>query len=232
VSATYIPAIGLKSVYYSGASHCTAASLQSWTCGDACSKVATVSQVTPIVNDAKGTYGFVGYSGHDNQIVVSFRGSVNVENWITNIDFKKTNYKSVAGAQVHEGFYAAYAAVSGQVLSAVKALHVAHPTASFLFTGHSLGGALATFAGVDVKESISTSNAMSMYTFGSPRTGNQAFSDHVFALFGSNGYQRVTHNNDVVPHLPPTPFGFNHAGDEVWYQNPGTDLSYTLCDNT
>jgi hypothetical protein len=33
----YNPSIGLKSVYYAGASHCTAASLQSWTCGEACS---------------------------------------------------------------------------------------------------------------------------------------------------------------------------------------------------
>ena len=113
----------------------------------------------------------------------------------------------------------------------MRKIHAAHPTASFHFTGHSLGGALATFAGVDVKEQIPTSNPASMYTFGSPRTGNQAFSDHVFALFGSDGYQRVTHYNDVVPHLPPTPFGFNHAGDEVWYMNAGGDLNFKVCNN-
>jgi hypothetical protein len=230
-AAAYNPAIGLKSVYYAGASHCTADSLQSWTCGEACSSTSPLTGVTPIINDAKGTYGFVGYNAHENQIIVSFRGSVNVENWVTNIDFVKTNYKSVPGAQVHEGFYAAYAAVSSEVVAAVKSLLAAHPSASFLFTGHSLGGALATFAGVDVKEQIPTSNPVSMYTFGSPRTGNQAFSDHVFALFGSDGYQRVTHYNDVVPHLPPIPFGFNHAGDEVWYLNSGTDLTFHICNN-
>ena len=230
-ASAYNPAIGLKSVYYAGASHCTAASLQSWTCGEACSSTSTLTGVTPIINNAKGTYGFVGYNAHENQIIVSFRGSVNVENWITNIDFAKTSYKNVPGAQVHEGFYAAYAAVSAQVIAAAKSLLSAHPSASFLFTGHSLGGALATFAGVDVKEQTSTSNPVSMYTFGSPRTGNQAFSDHVFALFGTDGYQRVTHYNDVVPHLPPTPFGFNHAGDEVWYKNAGTDLTFNVCNN-
>ena len=41
----------------------------------------------------------------------------------------------------------------------------------------------------------------------------------------------MTHYNDVVPHLPPTGFGFNHAGDEVWYQNSGTDLTFKLCNN-
>ncbi len=94
----------------------------------------------------------MGYNAHDNQIIVAFRGSVNIQNWVTNIDFIQTNYKNVPGALVHEGFYAAYAAVSSQVIAAVRKLHASHPTASLLFTGHSLGGALATFASVDVKE--------------------------------------------------------------------------------
>jgi putative lipase involved disintegration of autophagic bodies len=81
---------------------------------------------------------------------VAFRGSVNIENWITNIDFKMRPYKSITGAKVHEGFYTAYAAVSANVVNAVKALKIAHPTATYFITGHSLGGALATFAGVDI----------------------------------------------------------------------------------
>jgi len=52
--------------------------------------------------------------------------------------------------------------------------------ASLLITGHSLGGALATFASVDIMEQIEFYNPISMYTFGSPRTGNQAWSDYVF----------------------------------------------------
>lgn len=98
VEAAYSPAIGVKSVYYSSASHCSEATLKSWTCGTPCQKVPTVTNVTPIINNARGTYGFVGFNSHDNQIVVSFRGSVNIENWVTNIDFKKTNYKNIAGA--------------------------------------------------------------------------------------------------------------------------------------
>jgi predicted lipase len=120
-------------------------------------------------------------------------------------------------------------AVSTHVVSAVERLLEAHEWASLLITGHSLGGALATFAGVDIMEQIYIDNSISMYTFGSPRTGNQAWSDYVFELFGADGYQRVTHYNDVVPHLPQIPFGFNHAGNEVWYKNPDTNLSYKVC---
>jgi Lipase (class 3) len=31
---------------------------------------------------------------------------------------------------------------------------------------------LATFAAIDIKEKLSPSNALKLYTFGSPRTGN------------------------------------------------------------
>ena len=103
---------------------------------------------------------------------MAFRGSTNLANWITNIDYAKTNYKNVPGAQVHEGFYSAYRAVSSQVISNVKGLVGKYSTASLIFTGHSLGGALATFAAVDVKEETGTANPIVMYTYGSPRTGN------------------------------------------------------------
>jgi hypothetical protein len=49
---------------------------------------------------------------------------------------------------------------------------------------------------------------------------------------GPGGYQRVTHYNDAVPHLPPRNklgIKYNHAGDEVWYKNYGADLTYKIC---
>jgi hypothetical protein len=66
VEAVYTPAIGLKSVYYSSASHCSEATLKAWNCGVPCTKVPTVVNVTPIINNAKGTYGFVGFNSHEN----------------------------------------------------------------------------------------------------------------------------------------------------------------------
>lgn len=134
-----------------------------------------------------------------------------------------TAYKQSDVLKVHEGFYAAYANVSSQVLNAMRHLVSEHPSASILYTGHSLGAALVTFAAVDVQEEINPSNLVYFYSFGSPRTGNQAFSDHVMTLFPS--YFRMTHAADIVPHLPMTQLGFNHAGTEVWYNKAGLDLS-------
>jgi feruloyl esterase len=151
---------------------------------------------------------------------------------VTNLDFLKKPYPGVNGAQVHRGFSEAFDAVSPLVISSVQDLLLAHPTAKIVITGHSLGAALATFAAVNVKTKLNIpASKITFYTFGSPRTGNQAFTDYLYSLYPNGGCQRVTHYNDVVPHLPPTVLGFNHIGDEIWYKNPGTDLSYTTCKN-
>lgn len=76
-SAAYSEATGIKSVYYAAAAYCSASSLESWTCGPACQENAGLTKVRMITDDAKGTFGWVGYNPKDDQIVVSFRGSVN-----------------------------------------------------------------------------------------------------------------------------------------------------------
>ena len=50
-------------------------------------------------------------------------------------------------------------------------------TTLWLTTGHSLGGALATLAAVDIRKAIPECAHLniSCYTFGAPRTGNHAF---------------------------------------------------------
>ena len=116
----------------------------------------------------------------------------------------------------------------------MKSLLSSNPNAKIVITGHSLGAALATFAAVQIKEEINPpASQLVFYSFGSPRTGNEAFTDYVFKLYPNGGYQRVTHYNDVVPHLPPTEFDFNHVGDEVWYNvDSDTDLTYKVCLNS
>lgn len=81
---------------------------------------------------------------------------------------------------------------------------------------------MATFASADLKAKF-TNTFLTMYTFGSPRTGNQIFVNYLYNLLGNGAYQRVTHYNDVVPHLPPKVLGFVHAGDEIWYMNDTGD---------
>lgn len=78
---------------------------------------------------------------------------------------------------------------------------------------------MSTHAALDIKQNIKLNNTVRFYSFGSPRTGNQVFSDYIFSLYPEGSYKRVVHYNDIVPHLPITEMGFNHAGDEIFYNS-------------
>ena len=117
------------------------------------------------------------------------------------------------------------------MLNAIKALLIKHPSAGIDVTGHSLGASLATYAALAIKKNFDFSR-FTFYTFGSPRTGNPAFSDYIFSYFPNGAYQRITHYNDIVPHLRPHVNGFQHASDETWYINPGTDMTHQTCTNS
>ena len=118
------------------------------------------------------------------------------------------------------------------MLSAVQQLTQEYPNAKIIMTGHSLGGVLATYAALDIKRFIAPQAHIIFYTFGSPRPGNDLFADFVMTVFPDGQYSRITHYKDLVPHIPPENQGYQHAGNEVWY-NSSTyqNLTYLECEN-
>ncbi|GMT04642.1 hypothetical protein PENTCL1PPCAC_26816 [Pristionchus entomophagus] len=73
---------------------------------------------------------------------------------------------------------------------------------SLIFTGHSLGGALASLAAAQtVKIGHRSSSQVRLYTFGQPRSGSYQFSRNYDAL-GIESY-RIVYGADIVPHQPP-----------------------------
>ncbi len=71
------------------------------------------------------------------------------------------------------------------------------------FTGHSMGGALATLA------STLPPGPSATYSFGAPRVGDGAFAR------GLTNLVRVVHGTDIAPRYP-LPFGYRHGG-QVWH---------------
>jgi len=100
------------------------------------------------------TQGFIGYLPSNNSIYVSFRGSEDIRNWLTNLSIDKKNYKSFpeCNCDVHSGFYDAEQAIIGDVLAEVARLKGIHQTAAIKVTGHSLGAAMAILTGMDLKK--------------------------------------------------------------------------------
>ncbi len=83
-----------------------------------------VTSLTRLSDKTAGVFGYVAYNQLNDQIIVAFRGSDNMANWIANIDFFQTPYKNVTGAQVHRGFYASYMGVETQLMTALNSLLV------------------------------------------------------------------------------------------------------------
>ncbi len=80
-------------------------------------------------------------------------------------------------------------------------------------SGHSLGGALATFCALEMKL-VAKIDDVRVVTFGSPRVGNAIFAEWFKATVPQN--VRFTHNRDMIPSLPPMYMGFSHIPQEVW----------------
>ena len=109
----------------------------------------------------------------------------------------------MSGTQVHRGFFNAYNAIAGNIRSELRTLIHAFPRAEILVTGHSLGGALATIAAADLRGSLRVANRIRLMTFGSPRVGDDNFSDWLFSQFTNrNDLIRVTHADDPVVRVP------------------------------
>lgn len=73
--------------------------------------------------------------------------------------------------------------------------------------GHSLGGALATLLALDVAANTVYKDP-SVYTFGSPRTGDSLFAS-TYDQVVKNSY-RIANRLDIVPTLPP-PTNYEHV---------------------
>jgi len=84
-ASAYDESTGLRAMYLSGAAYCEGTSVQSWTFGEACSSQTGVSDVTTMDVLTDGSFGYVG--AQNGQIIVSFRGSTNFANWVTNMDY-------------------------------------------------------------------------------------------------------------------------------------------------
>ena len=80
-------------------------------------------------------------------------------------------------------------------------------------SGHSLGGALATFCALEMKLILGIEDVR-VVTFGSPRVGNSIFADWYKKKIPQNF--RFTHNRDMIPSLPPAYMGFSHIAQEIW----------------
>ena len=152
-----------------------------------------------------------------NDLVVSFRGTeANLFDILNDLDASRVSWTlpngdSVSDA-VHRGFATAYLAVRDQLVGVLTREALPQvPDARVYFTGHSLGGALATIASIDLADELTeagySAEELVTYTFGAPRSISRTMATH-HADFLPVSFA-VANPMDPVPQVP-TAIGDDH----------------------
>jgi len=153
--------------------------------------------------DGRGSHGFLALDEAAKLAVLSFRGTDADDPTDLGDDFAACPEEWSAGGKVHTGFAKALLEIWQGELGAEAAIKPLDGY-SLLFTGHSLGAAMATLA-------ASLRTPTSLYTFGSPRVGD---ADFVAALEEKQiDSHRYVDCCDIVTRVPPEKlFGYLHLG--------------------
>ncbi|KAL9550981.1 hypothetical protein MBANPS3_004483 [Mucor bainieri] len=196
--------------------------LNLWTCINCLKYVPDGKLIKTFTSVISDTNGFVLRSDSQKTIYVVFRGTSSIQSAITDLVLTLISYPPVFGARVHTGFYASYQAVVSDYFPVVQSQLTAYPSYKVIVTGHSLGGAQALLAGMDLfqREKRLTASNLEIHTAGCPRVGNPTFANYV----ASTGitFTRSVNQRDIVPHVPATSAGYLHPGVEVWSRTLGT----------
>ncbi|KAI7283866.1 extracellular lipase [Hortaea werneckii] len=122
---------------------------------------------------------------------------------------------------VHTGFQRSWSNTRAAILPHLQQQLFLYPDYELNLVGHSLGGAVAALAGLEM---LARGADPKITTYGEPRVGNRNLAEYIDRRFrllleGEDEttefrYRRVTHIDDPVPLLPLTEWGYAaHAGE-------------------
>ena len=167
------------------------------------SRLAALSYTAEPIGDwnGPGTQGYVATNEH--QTVLAFRGT-EPNDWADLfINLKLLPATEAGEAKVHEGFQKALNEVWQQVESTLPA------NLPLLICGHSLGGALALLSA-----SRLSARTPEVYTYGSPRVGNQAWGQRLLEATHNRVFRNVD-EEDIIASVPARHLGYAHAPASV-----------------
>jgi triacylglycerol lipase len=158
-------------------------------------------------HDGSQAYAFA----NQKDIVIAFRGTEADEWNDLQADINAVQALAETVGRVHRGFKKEvddlWPILEKKLESNIKSLW---------FTGHSLGGAMATICAGRCLFSKINSSPTQIQTFGSPRVGNKRYINHAKV-----DYIRWVNNNDIVTRSPPVWMGYRHTGQEMYLDSEG-----------
>jgi hypothetical protein len=114
-----------------------------------------------------GVTGYIALDNTNDVVVLSFRGSESLDNWINDLTIAQTSVSSLcSGCEAHEGFWDGWQSVKPTLLPYIQSTLSANPGYGLVLVGHSLGAALASLAATDLRASGMTLDTVSLLPFG------------------------------------------------------------------
>ena len=158
---------------------------------------------------------------YNDSLVFAFRGTESFRDVLSDLNIFRSNLaiprtQLTCNPKVHSGFLTQFDTVKDEINTEIQVYREeSNNDNTLIFTGHSLGGALATIATVYYGLQYPDMN-INCITFGSPRVGNKDFVN----LFNNrvNISQRFVNEDDPVP-MGPTPFRFSHVCGGKWIKD-------------
>lgn len=164
------------------------------------------------VFDHESSQGLIAQ--HQNFVMVAFRGTDEKADWLDNI---RLFPQPVPMGKVHRGFYQALKAIwDGPQGMKVTIDQWRKGGRSVWITGHSLGGAMATMAAVELVELDEP--FYGVYTFGQPRCCDRQLS-RAFNIEAKGRFFRFQNQNDIVTRMPTRLMGYSHVGTFIYIDN-------------
>lgn len=166
-----------------------------------------------------------------NELLITCRGTESLSDIITDLKLWRDNlydiyynnnfqkYKTKFSIpKVHAGFYEQYHTIKDIIYQKIHTYLETEENPVIIFTGHSLGGALATIGAACMSIIFKHRNVnVKCYTYGSPKVGNYEFVN-IFNTF-VNKSVRYVNNKDPVPMTPYLGYahvkGFQHLNNTI-----------------
>ncbi|KAL4859424.1 L-2-hydroxyglutarate dehydrogenase [Chlorella vulgaris] len=196
-----------------------------WINGTEAKRLFNLQHVEALWDTDTDTHCVIGWS--DTQAVVAFRGTSSMQNTMTDLKawrvaHQPRRYRRGRLVGVHAGFYKAWVHndFNRKVLSKLDGISKAATAPLRVWvTGHSLGGALAVLASLDIHKQHPDSQ-ITTYTFGCPRVGNNAFADEYNE--GVPDTWAIVNGTDPIAWIPK--IGFKRVGKRVTIDSLGNLL--------
>jgi hypothetical protein len=215
-------------VWLSGAAYCGKDKYQTMILGGPASGFTYKETLYDVKTDLQG---YIGILPTTKSIYVIIRGSSSVMNWLDDFEVRLVPYDTFpeCNCYVHYGFYRSALGVVDKMVTSVKALRIQYPGYSVVVTGHSYGASCGQLLAMElVKVGIN----VKVYDYGQPRVGDAKYAAFVNSKISE--YYRITHNKDIVPHVPPIEgFGYQHSCREIFENSIGELItcSATNCED-